>query len=118
MQFRVLGKSGLSVSTISLGAWAAGGDFGTVRDEDSLAALRHAVERGVNFIDTADVYGDGRSERIVGQLRRDFGPSLLVATKAGRRLNPHVAAGYTYENLLGFARRSLENLGIETLDLL
>ncbi len=118
MRYRTLGKSGLSLSTISFGAWATGGDFGAVSDEDSLSAMRRAVELGVNFIDTADVYGDGRSERVVGRLRREVGDSLVVATKAGRRLQPHVASGYDGANLRAFVERSLQNLGVEALDLL
>jgi aryl-alcohol dehydrogenase-like predicted oxidoreductase len=83
-----------------------------------LAALHRAVELGVNFFDTADVYGDGRSERLLGQLRRDHREIIYIATKAGRRLDPHVAAGYNRENLTRFVERSLKNLGMEALDLL
>lgn len=118
MQYRTLGKTGFRVSTISFGAWALGGDWGPVDDAESLAALRKAVDVGINFFDTADVYGDGRSERLVGQLRREVGDSIRIATKAGRRLQPHTADGYTYENLRGFVERSLSNLGVEALDLL
>lgn len=118
MQYRTLGKTGYEVSTISFGAWAIGGEWGQVDDAESLAALRKAVDLGVTFFDTADVYGDGRSERLVGQLRRDVGDSIRIATKAGRRLDPHVAAGYDLENLRAFVERSLRNLQMEALDLL
>jgi aryl-alcohol dehydrogenase-like predicted oxidoreductase len=119
MKYRELGRTGWRVSEISFGAWAIGGSWGSVDDADSLGALRRAIELGVNFIDTADVYGDGRSERLIAQVRRDFpGQQIYVATKAGRRLSPHVAAGYTQENLTAFVERSLLNLGVETLDLL
>lgn len=118
MQYRALGKTGYHVSTISFGAWAVGGDWGQVDDAESLAALRKAVERGINFFDTADVYGDGRSERLLGRLRREVGDAIRIATKAGRRLQPHTANGYNLENLRGFVERSLKNLDVEVLDLL
>lgn len=118
MQYRTLGKTGYEVSTISFGAWAIGGEWGQVDDSESLAALRKAVDLGVTFFDTADVYGDGRSERLVGQLRREVGDSIRIATKAGRRLDPHEAAGYSLQNLRAFVERSLGNLQVEALDLL
>jgi aryl-alcohol dehydrogenase-like predicted oxidoreductase len=118
MQYRKLGRTGWQVSTVSFGAWAIGGAWGTVDDKDSLAALDRAVDLGVNFIDTADVYGDGRSERLVAELRRRRSETIYVATKAGRRLNPHTNEGYNRENLTAFVERSLENLGTETIDLL
>jgi aryl-alcohol dehydrogenase-like predicted oxidoreductase len=119
MKYRELGGTGWRVSEVSFGAWAIGGSWGTVDDADSLAALRRAIELGVNLIDTADVYGDGRSERLIAQVRRDFpGHRIYVATKAGRRLSPHIAAGYTRENITAFVERSLLNLESETLDLL
>ena len=119
MNYRTLGRTGWKVSEISFGAWAIGGAWGTVEDDVSLGALRKALDLGVNFIDTADVYGDGRSERLIGQvLRERKGERIYVATKAGRRLSPHVADGYNRENLTVFVERSLRNLGVETLDLL
>jgi aryl-alcohol dehydrogenase-like predicted oxidoreductase len=118
MQYRELGRTGWNVSTISFGAWAIGGSWGAVDDRESLAALDRAIDLGVNFIDTADVYGDGRSERLVGQLRGRRRESIYVATKAGRRLDPHTAAGYNREKLTAFVERSLKNLGAETIDLL
>lgn len=118
MQYRTLGETGFSVSTISFGAWALGGDWGQVDDAESMAALRKAVDVGINFFDTADVYGNGRSERLLGQLRREVGDSIRIATKAGRRLNPHIADGYDLPNLRSFVERSLQNLGMEALDLL
>ena len=118
MQYRELGRTGWKVSAISFGAWAIGGAWGDVNDDESLAALRRALDMGVNFIDTADVYGDGRSERLVGQACREHGDRVYVATKAGRRLDPHVASGYNRENITAFVDRSLKNLGTETIDLL
>jgi aryl-alcohol dehydrogenase-like predicted oxidoreductase len=118
MQYRELGRTGWNVSTVSFGAWAIGGSWGTVEDRESLAALNRAIDLGVNFIDTADVYGDGRSERLVGQLRRQRREEIHVATKAGRRLDPHTSAGYNRENLAAFVDRSLKNLGTESIDLL
>ena len=118
MQYRPLGRTGFRVSTISFGAWAIGGTWGPVDDEQSMAALHKAVDLGVNFIDTADVYGDGRSERLVKRLKRERSERIYVATKAGRRLDPHTAAGYNLDKLTAFVDRSLVNLGVETVDLL
>ena len=116
MIYRKLGKTGWDVSAISFGAWAIGGSWGSVDDDESLAALHRAADLGVNFFDTADVYGDGRSERLLADLKKDR-PDIRIATKAGRRLDPHVAEGYTWENLTAFVERSLRNLGTDTLDL-
>ena len=91
---------------------------GSVDDHESLAALHRAVDLGVNFFDTADVYGDGRSERLLARLKRERSEEIIIATKAGRRLEPHVASGYTPENLSAFIDRSLQNLETDTLDLL
>jgi aryl-alcohol dehydrogenase-like predicted oxidoreductase len=118
MEYRELGRTGYKVSTISFGAWAIGGSWGEVGERDALAALHRALDLGVNFFDTADVYGDGRSERLLARLRRERGEPFYVATKAGRRLDPHVATGYTRANLAAFVERSLRNLEVETLDLL
>src|SRR5215203_1424675 len=109
----------MRVSEISLGTWALGGEWGTVGEDDAYAALNRAVDLGVNFLDTADVYGDGRSEKLIGRLLKDRPQDdIFVATKAGRRLDPHTAEGYDYENLSNFVERSLKKLGVEALDLL
>lgn len=118
MQYRPLGRTGWNVSTISFGAWAIGGTWGDVDDAESMGALHAALDAGVNFFDTADVYGDGRSERLIARLRRERSEPFYVATKAGRRLSPHVAEGYNRENLRAFVERSLTNLNVEALDLL
>jgi aryl-alcohol dehydrogenase-like predicted oxidoreductase len=119
MQYRELGRTGWKVSEISFGAWAIGGAWGDVDDRESLAALNRAIELGINFIDTADVYGDGRSERLVAQVLRDHpGQRIYVATKAGRRLPKQVVEGYSRENLTAWVDRSLKNLDTDTLDLL
>jgi aryl-alcohol dehydrogenase-like predicted oxidoreductase len=118
MQYRELGRTGWKVSTISFGAWAIGGTWGDVKDEESLAALHRALDLGVNFFDTADVYGDGRSEQLLAKLRRERSEPFYVATKAGRRLDPHVASGYNKHNLTAFVERSLKNLDVEAIDLL
>lgn len=118
MEYRKLGNTELNVSTISMGCWAIGGAWGSVSDDESMKALHAAVDSGVNFFDTADVYGDGRSERLVGRLLRERSEDLYVATKAGRRLSPHVASGYSAANLGAFLERSLTNLGLERVDLL
>ncbi|MFC6719093.1 aldo/keto reductase [Natrialbaceae archaeon GCM10025810] len=118
MNHRTLGSVG-SVSEVGYGAWQIGGDWGDVNESEATSAVEAAREAGIDFFDTADVYGDGRSERIVGDvladdLERD---AVTVATKAGRRLDPHVAEGYTEENLRRFVDRSRENLGVDQLDL-
>lgn len=118
MQYRALGSTGWQVSTVSFGAWAIGGTWGPVEDKQSLSALHRALDMGVNFFDTADVYGDGRSERLMAQLRRERNEPFYVATKAGRRLDPHIASGYNRQNITAFVERSLENLQVEALDLL
>jgi len=117
MKYRELGRTGWKVSEISFGAWAIGGAWGDVDDRESLAALHRAVDLGVNFFDTADVYGDGRSERLLAQLRRERSEEIIIATKAGRRLDPHVAGGYNRANLSAFIERSLQNLETDALDL-
>lgn len=117
MKYRKFGRIGWDVSEISFGAWAVGGSWGSVDDGESIAAMKRALELGVNFFDTADVYGDGRSERLLRRLRQETKTPFHVATKAGRRLNPHVAAGYNKENLTAFVDRSLQNLGVDSLEL-
>jgi aryl-alcohol dehydrogenase-like predicted oxidoreductase len=119
LEYRNLGETGMRVSEISLGTWAFGSEWGEVSDEASYAALNKAIDLGVNFLDTADVYGDGRSERLIGRLLREREENeIFVATKAGRRLDPHAAGGYDHEHLSAFVERSLENLRVEALDLL
>jgi len=118
MQYKPLGRTGWNVSSISFGAWAIGGTWGDVDDAESMGALHAALDAGVNFFDTADVYGDGRSERLIARLRKERSEPFYVATKAGRRLNPHVSEGYNRENLRAFVERSLSNLNVEALDLL
>jgi aryl-alcohol dehydrogenase-like predicted oxidoreductase len=118
MNYRTLGRTGWNVSEISFGAWAIGGSWGAQSDDESMAALHRAIDLGINFIDTADVYGDGRSERLVARLRRERKEQIYVATKAGRRLSPHKADGYNAKNLGAFVERSLKNLEVEALDLL
>jgi aryl-alcohol dehydrogenase-like predicted oxidoreductase len=116
MRSRRLGKTGRQVSEIGFGAWAIGGSWGETDDAQSLAALHAAVDAGVTFFDTADVYGDGRSERLLGRLLLERDEPLVVATKFGRRA-PQVLASYSEENLRAWLERSRENLGVETVDL-
>uniref|UniRef100_A0A7V3YM72 Aldo/keto reductase n=1 Tax=Candidatus Caldatribacterium californiense TaxID=1454726 RepID=A0A7V3YM72_9BACT len=118
MNYRVFGRCGWAVSEVGFGAWAIGGSWGKVDEEDAVAALHRAIDCGVNFIDTADVYGDGKSERLIARVLKDRKERVFVATKAGRRLVPHTADGYTEENLTKFVERSLKNLEVETIDLL
>ena len=117
MKYRQFGRIGWNISEVSFGAWAVGGSWGTVDDEQSIAAMKRALDLGVNFFDTADVYGDGRSERLIQRLRKETKTPFHVATKAGRRLNPHVASGYNKQNLSAFIERSLQNLGVDSLEL-
>jgi aryl-alcohol dehydrogenase-like predicted oxidoreductase len=118
MKNRVFGKTGREVSEIGFGAWAIGGSWGEVSEEDARAALNSALDEGTTFIDTADVYGDGRSERIIAEvLKGRGGAKPFIATKAGRRLAPHIADGYTKANLTSFIDRSLRNLQTDCLDL-
>jgi len=114
---RRLGKSGYSVSEIGFGAWAIGGSWGETDDEASLAAMNAAVDAGVTFFDTADVYGDGRSERLVAKLLHERSEKLVVATKFGRRAPRQEVEQYSYANLRGWLERSLANLEIDAVDL-
>jgi aryl-alcohol dehydrogenase-like predicted oxidoreductase len=118
MEYRSLGRTGFRVSTVSFGAWAIGGTWGPVDDAQSLAALHRALDLGVNFFDTADVYGDGHSERLLARLRRERSDPFYVATKAGRRLPRQSLEGYSRENLTAWVDRSLENLATDSIDLL
>jgi len=118
MEYRELGRTGWKVSEISFGCWAIGGTWGNVDDKESLAALHRSLDLGVNFFDTADVYGDGRSERLLARLRKERSEKFYIATKAGRRLDPHTAAGYNRQNLTAFVERSLKNLQTDAIDLL
>ena len=116
MQTRRLGKTNRAVSEIGFGAWAIGGNWGKTDDAESLAAMQAAVDAGVTFFDTADVYGDGHSERLIGELLRERDEELFVATKFGRRA-PLEVAQYTYDNLRAWLERSRENLGVDAVDL-
>lgn len=117
MHYRALGRTGWKVSEISFGAWAIGGSWGQVSDEESMAALHRAIDSGVNFIDTADVYGGGRSERLIARLKKERKEEIIVATKAGRRLPRQTVEGYTRENLAAWVEDSLRNLSTDRLDL-
>ncbi len=117
MNYRELGRTGWQVSEVSFGAWAIGGSWGSVDDKESITALHKALDLGVNFIDTADVYGDGHSERLIAGVLKERREEIIVATKAGRRLDPHTADGYNDANLTRFVERSLRNLDTDCLDL-
>jgi len=118
MNYRPLGRTGWQVSEISFGAWAIGGAWGHVSEEDALTSLHEAVDCGVNFIDTADVYGAGRSERLIARLRKCRPEEIIIATKAGRRLPRQTVEGYSHKNLSQWIDDSLRNLATDTLDLL
>jgi aryl-alcohol dehydrogenase-like predicted oxidoreductase len=118
MNYRTLGRTGWKISEISFGAWAIGGAWGNVDDSESLAALHAALDGGVNFFDTADVYGDGRSERLFAKLKKERKEKFYVTTKAGRRLPVQTADAYHRKNLTAWINRSLKNLNTDTIDLL
>lgn len=118
MNYRKFGKTGRTVSEVGFGAWAIGGAWGDVSEADARAALHAALDNGTTFIDTADVYGDGRSEKIIADVMKERGGERpFIATKAGRRLDPHVSEGYNKQNLTAFVERSLRNLATDCLDL-
>lgn len=118
MKYRPFGRTGWQVSEIGFGAWAIGSAWGEVSEEDALGAILTSIDHGVNFIDTADVYGDGRSERLVSRALKARKERVYVATKAGRRLEPHVPEGFNRQNLTAFVERSLRNLDTEAIDLI
>jgi len=118
MKYRTFGRTGWQVSEIGFGSWAIGSDWGRVDETQAIDALHATIDQGVNFIDTADVYGDGRSERLIARALKQHSERVYVATKAGRRLDPHQASGYNRKNLTDFIERSLKNLDVESLDLL
>jgi aryl-alcohol dehydrogenase-like predicted oxidoreductase len=117
MEYREFGRTGWEIASVGFGAWAIGGTWGPVEDAESLRTLHRALDLGVNFFDTADVYGDGRSERLLARLKKERSDPFYIVTKAGRRLDPHVASGFTRANLTAFIERSLKNLDTDTLDL-
>lgn len=117
MRYKPLGRTGFDVSSISFGAWAIGGTWGAVDDAESMRTLHRALDLGVNFFDTADVYGDGHSERLLAKLRKERREPFWVATKIGRRSSPHTPQSYTRENLTGYVERCLKNLSVSALDL-
>ncbi|EMA01654.1 aldo/keto reductase [Haloferax denitrificans] len=117
MDSRPLGTTGFDVSEIALGTWQLGGSWGSVTDDEAYDAIEAALDAGIDFLDTADVYGDGDSERRIGDALADRDDDVVVATKAGRRLDPHEADGYNRENLERFVDRSRDNLGVDSLDL-
>lgn len=117
MKYRILGKTNYKVSEVGFGAWAIGGSWGKTDDQQSLAALHAAADQGVNFFDTADVYGDGHSEKLIAQFKKERSENIIVATKAGRQLTPHTADQYTGKNIEKFIDRSLKNLKTDVLDL-
>jgi aryl-alcohol dehydrogenase-like predicted oxidoreductase len=118
MKYRRLGKTNFEVSEVSLGTWQLGEGWGSVSDEDAVRVLQAGLDHGINFFDTADVYGDGRSERFIAQVLAKHTEKVYVATKAGRRLQPHNPDGYNRKNLTAFVERSLANLKRDSLDLL
>src|SRR4029079_2713375 len=117
MQYKALGRTGFEVSSVSFGAWAIGGTWGAVGATEAMQCLQRALDLGVNFFDTADVYGDGHSERLLARLRRERRDPFWVATKVGRRSSPHVKESYNRANLTQYVERCLRNLEVSALDL-
>lgn len=117
MKYRALGRTGWKISEVSFGAWAIGGAWGQVSDEESLGALNQAIDSGINFLDTADVYGDGRSHRLIAQLKKARKEEIIVATKVGRRLPQQTVEGYSRANLTTWVEDNLRDLDTGTLDL-
>jgi len=117
MKYREFSDLGWKVSEIGIGCWAIGSEWGDVSIEDAKEALYTSIDNGINFFDTADVYGDGRSEKIISEVLKNSNEQIYVATKAGRRLNPHNADGYNLKNIESFIDRSLSNLGVDIIDL-
>ena len=117
MKYREFSDLGWKVSEIGIGCWAIGSEWGNVSENDAKEALFASLDNGINFFDTADVYGDGRSEKIIGDVLKNTNEKIYIATKAGRRLNPHNAEGYNLKNIESFIDRSLINLGVEVIDL-
>jgi aryl-alcohol dehydrogenase-like predicted oxidoreductase len=117
MQYKALGRTGYEVSNVSFGAWAIGGTWGEVDDAEAMRCLHRALDLGVNFFDTADVYGDGHSERLLARLRRERKDPFWVATKIGRRSSPHTRESYNRANLTAYVERCLQNLEVQALDL-
>jgi len=118
MKYRKFSDLGWNVSEIGLGCWGIGGSWGDVSEHDAREVLKKALDKGVNFFDTADVYGDGRSERFIGELIKSTSEKIFVTTKSGNRLRPHTPRGYKLKNIEEFIDRSLINLGIDCIDLL
>ena len=119
MKKRKFGNLDWQVSEIGLGCWQIGADWGNVSEDSAKEILKSSFENGVNFFDTADVYGMGRSEKFVGEFIKSVSEKIYVATKAGRQINPHLAEGY-YDKVLmeSYVDQSLSNLNVETIDLL
>jgi len=118
MKFRKFADLDWNVSEIGLGCWAIGSEWGDVSDSDAREVLKTSLDKGINFFDTADVYGDGRSEKFIGELVKSTSEKIYVATKSGRRLDPHIAEGYNLKNIETFIDRSLSNLRVDCIDLL
>jgi aryl-alcohol dehydrogenase-like predicted oxidoreductase len=116
METRTLERTGRDISVVGMGCWQIGGSWGEVSETDALDTLLASADAGVTFFDTADVYGDGRSERLVARLLKER-PGLFVATKMGRRADPHVAEAYTEDAFRGWLDRSRRNLQVDTIDL-
>src|SRR5476651_2463491 len=117
MKYRILGKTGYKVSEIGYGSWSLGADWGDVSEEQAFETLNAVLDAGINFIDTADVYGDGTSEKRIAAFKKKTRKDFYLATKLGRRVQPFAAEGFTRKNMFSYVERSLKNLHTDTLDL-
>lgn len=119
MQYRILGKTGFKISEVSLGTWQVGGKWGQpFSEENAEKTLNRAIDLGVNFIDTADVYGEGHSEAAVARVVKSRKEQVYIATKCGRKIKPHIAENYTPQKMVEFVEASLQNMGVECIDLI
>ena len=118
MQYRKFSNTGWNVSEIGLGCWGIGGNWDDVQDLEARKVLKRALDKGINFFDTSDVYGERRSEKFLGELIKSTSEKIYVATKTGQRLRPYIPEGYNLKTIEKFIDRSLNNLGIECIDLL
>ena len=118
MKYRKFSNTGWNVSEIGLGCWGIGGNWDDVKDKEAIKVLRKSLDNGINFFDTSDVYGDGRSERFIAKIIKSTSEKIFVATKTGQRIKPYIPEGYNFKTINKFINRSLKNLGVEQIDLM
>ena len=118
MKFRKFSNIGWQVSEIGLGCWGLGGNWDDVTDGEANKVLKKSLDQGINFFDTSDVYGDGRSEKFISKILKSTSEKIFVATKTGQRIKPYIPEGYNFKTIEKFINRSLKNLDVEQIDLL